>query len=753
MDNRSTTMEEKTRFFSKKSNAVLVLISLPVILTGVFVFFYLYASDTFKEPPKVEIKAENRFKKTLHVVSDIDYKPYSYVDENGEYAGLDVELINEVANRLQMNLDLKLMEWTEANRAFEKDEFQVIMNMESDLIVNNPDIIATIPTTEKQYVVYGRNSISSVADLYGRRVASFHQVPGLGLDDEISYINSYETIFKALKAGEYEFAICPIQVGYNFIEEFDIEDVHPSYAVTHVFGSMVLHPEDTMLRVNLNAVLIQMQQEGRLEELHKKWISHRYENMTFAEMLESRPQIVALIIFSVLFVFVLMVFTVFQYRNEKIGKLHTKQLQENLDIIASQREELKNQQTELIAAKTRAEQSSKAKTAFLFNISHDIRTPMNAIIGYVELSKSLYTLCENCTRPHCPDEVPKRVHEFMKKIDASSQHLLSLINDVLEMSRIENGKMELEEIPANIHQIFVDVRDMFATQMQTKTINFIVDDSQIKNKFVICDEHRLNRVLLNLISNAYKFTPEGGKISVTLVQKNDGSNGFGEYEIRVKDTGIGMTQEFAKKVFEAFERERTSTVSKIQGTGLGMAITKSIVDLMKGDIKVFTELNKGTEFIINVKFRLAEEIQDDEEEKDSAENEIDFSGKKLLLVDDIEVNREIAAMLLSSVGFVVDMAADGKEAVEKVAASKAGEYDAVLMDIQMPIMNGYEATKNIRALADARLAKIPIIAMTANAFSEDVQAARRAGMNAHVAKPIDINQLIETLQKIIGNPN
>ncbi len=753
MDNRSTTMEEKTRFFSKKSNAVSVLISLPVILTGVFVFFYLYASDTFKEPPKVEIKAENRFKKTLHVVSDIDYKPYSYVDENGEYAGLDVELINEVANRLQMNLDLKLMEWTEANRAFEKDEFQVIMNMESDLIVNNPDIIATIPTTEKQYVVYGRNSISSVADLYGRRVASFHQVPGLGLDDEISYINSYETIFKALKAGEYEFAICPIQVGYNFIEEFDIEDVHPSYAVTHVFGSMVLHPEDTMLRVNLNAVLIQMQQEGRLEELHKKWISHRYENMTFAEMLESRPQIVALIIFSVLFVFVLMVFTVFQYRNEKIGKLHTKQLQEKLDIIASQREELKNQQTELITAKTRAEQSSKAKTAFLFNISHDIRTPMNAIIGYVELSKSLYTLCENCTRPHCPDEVPKRVHEFMKKIDASSQHLLSLINDVLEMSRIENGKMELEEIPANIHQIFVDVRDMFATQMQTKTINFIVDDSQIKNKFVICDEHRLNRVLLNLISNAYKFTPEGGKISVTLVQKNDGSNGFGEYEIRVKDTGIGMTQEFAKKVFEAFERERTSTVSKIQGTGLGMAITKSIVDLMKGDIKVFTELNKGTEFIIDVKFRLAEEIQDDEEEKDSAENEIDFSGKKLLLVDDIEVNREIAAMLLSSVGFVVDMAADGKEAVEKVAASKAGEYDAVLMDIQMPIMNGYEATKNIRALADARLAKIPIIAMTANAFSEDVQAARRAGMNAHVAKPIDINQLIETLQKIIGNPN
>ena len=308
--------------------------------------------------------------------------------------------------------------------------------------------------------------------------------------------------------------------------------------------------------------------------------------------------------------------------------------------------------------------------------------------------------------------------------------------------------MELEESPHDIVKILSDVRDMFATQMQTKNINFIVDTSQVKNRGVICDENRLNRVLLNLLSNAYKFTPNGGKISVTLVQKNDGENDFGEYELRVKDSGIGMTKEFAAKVFEAFERERTSTVSKIQGTGLGMAITKSIVDLMHGNIEVVTAPNQGTEFIINLKFKLSNEnISEVEEVENIAE--LNFKNKKLLLVDDIEVNREIAKMLLEGSGFIVDTAADGAEAVEKIKSSKVGDFDAILMDIQMPIMDGYAATKKIRALENKELANIPILAMTANAFSEDVQAARDAGMDGHIAKPIDIPKMMETLAEVL----
>ena len=735
-------------FFDKKSNAILLLFSLPAILAGLFLVVYIYLSNPFAKEPVVEILPENRFDKTLHVVTDIDYSPYSYVDRYGNPSGLDVELINEVANRMQMNLDLKLMPWNGATKYFERGDADVIMNMESDLIVGNPKIIATIPTTEKQYVVYGRTSISSVADLYGRRVASLHRVPGLGLDDEISYVDSYEKIFAALKSGEYEFAICPIQVGNDFIEKFELNDVEPSYAVTHVFGSMVLHSSDTMLRVRINAVLIQMQQEGRIEELHRKWIRQHYENMTFAQMIESRPWLVAGIIVATLMVFMLILYILFQYRNARIERAHTLQLQENIDIINLQKEELKSKQQELLEAKNRAEESSKAKSTFLFNMSHDIRTPMNAIIGYVELSKKLHHLCENCTRPHCPDEVPARMYDFLKKIDASSQHLLALINDILEMSRIESGKMELEAAPVNIRKVFSDVYDMFATQMRTKNISFTVDSSGVKDKFVICDEHRFNRVLLNLLSNAYKFTPNDGKISVTIVQKNSGED-FGAYEFRVKDSGIGMTEEFAKKVFEAFERERTSTVSKIQGTGLGMAITKSIIDLMGGDIQVVTAPNKGTEFIVNVQFKLTDEIVEDEAESDEAAAEIDFSQKKLLLVEDIEVNREIAVMILEEVGFEVDTAENGREALEKVKASQPGDYDAILMDIQMPIMNGYEAARAIRQLENPALNKIPIIAMTANAFSDDVQAALEAGMNAHIAKPLDVPKMMETLAEVL----
>ena len=737
----------------KKNFLVKAAIALPIILAIIFAGIYFNLSGMFREPPKVEIQPQNNFKKTLHVVTDIDYAPYSYVDEQGKYQGYDVEMMNEIANRLQMNLDLSLMDWNDANKIFLSGGADIIMNMESDLIINNSSIIATLPTTEKQYVVYGRRNISSVAELYGRRVASLHKMPGLGLDDEISYVHSYKRIFDGLKNGEYEFAICPIQVGGSFVEKLDLDDVFPSYAVQHVYGTLALHPEDTQLRVRVNAVLIQMQQEGRLDALNKKWIVNRYENITLEEMVTSRPWLIALIISSFLFVILLIGYTVMQVRYVHSQEAYTEQLQEHYETIKLQSEQLKSQQAELIAQKERAEEANKAKSTFLSNMSHDIRTPMNAIVGYLNLAKDLHKVCEACplyqNKP-CKDNIPDRMFEFLKKIDASSQHLLALINDVLEMSRIESGKMELELDGMNIVTALDEVHDMFATQMKGKNISFGVDTFAVKDKFVVCDKNRLNRVLLNLLSNAYKFTPDGGKISVKLNQLGDRQKDKANYELRVKDSGIGMTPEFAAKVFEAFERERTSTVSKIQGTGLGMAITKSIVDLMGGDIKVITAPGEGTEFVINLSFKLADELREEiAVENKNAARVIDFTDKKLLLVDDIEVNREIAKMLLESEGFIVDTAIDGKDAVEKIAASKPGDFDAVLMDIQMPIMNGYEAAKKIRKLENPELAKVPIIAMTANAFNEDVKNALDAGMNAHIAKPIDVPKMMETLAKIL----
>ena len=394
--------------------------------------------------------------------------------------------------------------------------------------------------------------------------------------------------------------------------------------------------------------------------------------------------------------------------------------------------------------KQAAEESNKAKTVFLSNMSHDIRTPMNAIIGYVNLAER-------------EDITFEETKEYLGKIKGSSHHLLALINDVLEMSRIESGKMSLEPIAVDLKKTIGEVKDLFATQMAEKSIDFTVDTSNVKHRLVYCDKNRLNRVLLNLVSNAYKFTPEGGTVSVTVWEIEDGPEGYGKYELRVKDSGIGMSEEFAAKVFEAFERERNSTVSGIQGTGLGMSITKSIVDMMGGEITVNTAKDQGTEFVIKLQFELQDEeaaqaLTEEEEKKEREEHQlaVDFSKMRLLLVEDMAINMEIATMLLTSLGFAVETAENGKLAVEKVAASEPGYFDGILMDIQMPVMNGYEAAEAIRALPDERLSKIPIVAMTANAFSEDVKRAQDAGMNGHIAKPIDMNVVVNVLTEVLG---
>ncbi len=516
-----------------------------------------------------------------------------------------------------------------------------------------------------------------------------------------------------------------------------------------------------------------------------------------------------------------------------------------------------------------AETANKAKSTFLSNMSHDIRTPMNAIIGFTTLAVS-----------NIDDK--KRVRDYLGKILSSSNHLLSLINDILDMSRIESGKIHLEETEVSLSDVLHDLKTIISGQIHAKQLELYMDAMDVTNEDVYCDKTRLNQVLLNLLSNAVKFTPAGGTVSVRIRQYPGTVKGSELYEIRVKDNGIGMSQEFVQKIFSPFERERTSTVSRIQGTGIGMAITKNIVNMMGGTIEVLTEQGKGTEFIVRLPFRIQSKhqriekiaeleglkalvVDDDFNTCDSvtkmlvkvgmrsewtlsgkeavlrarqsmemgdafhayiidwrlpdmngievtrqirslgddtpiiiltaydwsdievearaagvtafcakpmfmsdirdtlmtaigqkqaeAEAEIlptagsDFRGKCILLVEDNELNSEIAAEILNEYGFLVDTAENGAEAVEKVKNSKPGNYDLVLMDVQMPVMNGYEATKQIRALDNPALAGITILAMTANAFDEDKKKALECGMDGFLSKPIVIEELISILQK------
>lgn len=416
-------------------------------------------------------------------------------------------------------------------------------------------------------------------------------------------------------------------------------------------------------------------------------------------------------------------------------------------------EEIRNEmkkQSLLEDALLQANKASKAKSTFLSNMSHDIRTPLNAIVGFTTLAAA-----------HIENK--EQVGEYLDKIKTSGKYLVSLIDDVLDMSRIESGKMHLEEKPCSLLEILQGLRSIFQADVSAKQIQLSIEAVDVQNEKIYCDMLRLNQVLLNILGNAVKYTGKGGTIKMYLTEKPGAAAGYGAYEFSVKDTGIGMSEEFIAHIFTPFEREENSTISGIQGTGLGMAITKNIVDMMKGTIEVKSRQGVGTEFIVSFMFRLQPDVGEVPESKKGgaltkAQEGSQDAGKepekrltgRIMLVEDVEMNQEIAVAILEDGGFLAEVAENGKVAVDMLKNSEPGYYKLILMDVQMPVMNGYEATKAIRKLENPELASIPIVAMSANAFEEDRQEALECGMNDHIAKPIDVNVLFDTLYRILS---
>ncbi len=412
------------------------------------------------------------------------------------------------------------------------------------------------------------------------------------------------------------------------------------------------------------------------------------------------------------------------------------------NISAEREKELEAKKT-LERAYETANRANASKSAFLSNMSHDIRTPMNAIVGFAAIAAS-----------HLDDR--ERVADCISKITASSKHLLSIINEVLDMSRIESGKIQLQEQQVRLSGVLKDFMNMIQEQARAKDLKLCLEMDSPLHENVYVDEAKLHRVLLNLVGNAVKFTPAGGEIFIRLMEKPQENPEYGRYVISVRDTGIGMSSEFLPHVFEPFEREETSTVSRVEGTGLGMPITKNIVEMMGGTICAESEQGKGSTFIIELPLKLWEgRGEQDSSEEILTEWEIlekskeVVQGKRILLAEDNELNQEIAVDILTEAGFLVDTVNDGKEAVETIAAAGEGDYDLILMDIQMPVMDGYEAAEAIREMTEGRLWRLPILAMTANAFDEDRKKALEAGMDGHLAKPIDVGVLFRTLYEIL----
>ena len=432
---------------------------------------------------------------------------------------------------------------------------------------------------------------------------------------------------------------------------------------------------------------------------------------------------------------------------DKNGKLCTV-LVANRDATEEKEREIE-QDKNLRNALAAAEHANKAKTVFLNNMSHDIRTPMNAIIGFTALATAHIDNTE-------------LVLDYLKKIHTSGQHLLSLINDVLDMSRIESGSVEIEYAAVHLPDILNDLKTIIQGSSYSRQQKLSIDTQDILYEDIITDKLRLTQVLLNISSNAVKFTPAGGRISICVSEKPCNRDGFATVIFRVKDNGNGMSQEFRKHVFDSFSREHTVTENGIGGSGLGMAIAKNIVDMMGGTIQVESEVGKGTEFTVAFECKIAGaavkqepapepgDLIKSENQKPQTESKRSYKGKKALLVEDNELNREIATAILEEIGLDVDIAEDGTDAVNMMSSAEGRKYDLIFMDIQMPKMDGYTATREIRTLDDLKCANIPIIAMTANAFEEDRKKAIKAGMNGHIAKPISADAILENLDQIFG---
>ena len=810
---------------------------------------------------------------SLHVGYLENYLPYSDTDDSGNATGFVKDIIPEILTRLGI-ADIQVSytgykSYDDMIAAMDAGDIDVAFPVGGGLYYSEENGIYqsnAVASSSTELVFKGELTEQTTAHfaVNENNRMQYYYVRTNYPDAEISFYPSIDACLEAVLAGE---------VGCTTLNGLRANDILRNGAYKNLSLSQTGYNDDRCFGVEIgNEGLLKLLNRGInvIGSDYAQNLSYRYTtglySYSFLDMLRENMAIIGTILAAIAaLVILLLVRDVRHRRREVLEKEAARQvLEEKNHELAESREAL----SDALAA---AEHASRAKTTFLNNMSHDIRTPMNAIVGFTALAAS-----------HIDNK--EQVEDYLDKISVSSQHLLSLINDVLDMSRIESGKMTIGEFDVHLPDVIHDLKTIIQSDVTSKQLDLFIDTQDVSHEDIITDKLRLNQVLLNILSNAIKFTPAGGMVSFRIIEKPSTVPDVANFEFRIKDNGIGMSEEFQKTLFEAFTRERTTTVSGIQGTGLGMAITKNIVDMMGGTITVDSAENKGSEFIVTLPCKIgagptkleqmpqlqgmralvadddantclsvctmlrdmgmqpdwancgkeavarakeafdqadafhvffidwmmpdqdgietvrgirkavgdgapiiiltAYDWADVEEEAHEAGvtafcskplfmSELksvlaqafmlgeqapapaeqpakrDFTGKRILLVEDNHMNQQIALAILQESGFIVDVASDGIEAVQKIQDAPAGYYELILMDIQMPRMDGYEATRRIRAFDDAQRATIPIVAVTANAFEEDANMAREVGMDGHLAKPYDVEAIMETLDRLI----
>ncbi|MCR5481297.1 MAG: transporter substrate-binding domain-containing protein [Clostridia bacterium] len=688
------------------------------------------------------IKKYRKPENTLSVICNADMEPYSWF-ENGAAKGINVDIF-------KIAMDTAGLRYTILQP---KDKSSYEKMIEEGI----PDIIIDLPLgfddiQKKGYIATSSYTSIGIAKLVGknydgktdnrkdtlaviaRPYFDFEFLLQNYPDSKFRTFQTYDDCVEAVRKGNADATYLPIYKALEYINQDSGTLLTMSLVSDHEVDMAAAIRDD--LDPNLLTILTKCLanvSDSEKDRIMLEYTAKNVEKMTISGFLERYPIILFLVILAGIVVAVL---AGILYYKSRAG-LRLKAINEQLMIITEENEKYQD-----LLEKTleKAEAANRAKSIFLSNMSHDIRTPMNAIIGFQTIALA-----------HMDDS--EKVRECLQKIDVSGRHLLSLINDVLDMSRIESETFILDEGECTIEELVTEVYNMFSSDTEAKGLEFNTEFCNIRNNYVYADKLHISRVLLNIIGNAFKFTPAGGKIILKVEQVSDSADGRADYEFSIRDTGIGMKPEFVEHVFDLFTRERNSTVSGIQGTGLGMAISRNIVEKMGGRISVESEENKGTVVTIGISLKTREASRKEKEKLEFCEEKTKErslpEGLSVLIVEDNQMNIEIAEMMLSENGFKTDTAENGSIAVEKVlqAVQNGERFDFILMDVQMPVMDGYEATVEIKKIPQAK--DIPIIAMTANAFEEDRKKALDVGMAAHISKPINFANIKETMMCVL----
>ena len=682
-----------------------LLIALTAVLVVAPVLFTLVQMGLFAGEPTVDIKpTAGPDAPVLRVAADYDFCPNSYYNSNGELSGLYIEIVTEAANRLGMQVEFQTGEWLECRAMLADGDADVLLGLE--IFSNMEGTLRTIPLCSDELCVYGRETVDSAATLAGRRVALMaRSVIEASYDLQCEYVeyNTNTEILQAVESGEVDDAICHSAVSEKLIEKNHL-DLRRGLAIAKSFPAMAVSESRPELRTALNEALQSMSRDETIGRLQQKWIDDFTRSRSLRYVLKTNQVLYDMFILALIVVVsALVIYYVLDRRQARY-------IRSLLDV-----------QRQLKESNEAAQRANRAKTVFLSHMSHDFRTPVNGILGMAE-------------RIRRKKDEPETVDDCLDKIKGAAGHLLELMDDVLDMSRLEVGEIRLTRSPFDLNEELRRVRSIAEEPAKAKNIALEFHmDGAVHTRLLGSPMH-LRRILLNLVSNAVKYNRPGGRVDVS-VREVGGDDRRVALRFVVRDTGVGMSEEFVQKsLFHPFTQEHDNVRTEYQGTGLGMAIVSDLVKFMGGAIGVESRLGEGTTFTVQLEFDLNPAEPPSPED---AQPLTDISGMRVLVAEDNDLNLEIARCMLQDAGVKTAEARNGREAVEKFAASEEGAFDAILMDVMMPVMDGMQAARAIRALPRRDAADVPIIAMTANAFAEDQSRARDCGMTEYLTKPVD----------------